>query len=434
MKNRFFAVALCLVLMFSTASLTSCLLPDLGTGAGSSTINYSKEDLDAVVNEILKDRMETNFDINNITVNSNEPSSLIAASKGVLSSVSVYSTFTVKTYVGFGPIRDWGTTESKAAGSGVIFRMSEEDKISGNAYIITNYHVVYNAEATSENQIASKIELYLYGMEKEKYAIPAEYVGGSMMYDIAVLKVSASDVLRKSNAIEATFADSDDVTILETAIAIGNPEASGISATVGHINVDSEYVEMVLPDEQTLSEMRLMRIDTAVNGGNSGGGLFNERGEVIGIVNAKITSSTIDNIGYAIPSNVARLVAENVIYYESTGAERAKRGTIGITLSSDPDSYTSYDKETGKVHIIEKVVIANINKGSLADGKLQVGDQILLLQIGENAPYTVTRYFNVVERMLGARVGDTVVFTIVRGGEQMQVSFTITEASLSNII
>ena len=433
MKNRILATALCLALIFSALSLSSCFLLDAGTG-GSSTINYSKEDLDAVVNEILKDRLETNFDINSITVNSSEPSSLIAASKGVLSSVSVYSTFTVKTYVGFGPIRDWGTTETTAAGSGVIFQMSSEDKISGNAYIITNYHVVYNAEATSKNHIADKIELYLYGMEKEKYAIPATYVGGSMMYDIAVLKVSASDVLRKSNAIEATFADSDDVTILETAIAIGNPEASGISATVGHINVDSEYVEMVLPDEQTVSEMRLMRIDTAVNGGNSGGGLFNERGEVIGIVNAKITSSTIDNIGYAIPANVARLVAENIIHYEATGSECGKRGTIGITLSSDPDSYTSYDKETGKVHIIEKVVIADVNKGSLADGKLQVGDEILLLKIGENEPHTVTRYFNVVERMLGARVGDTVVFTIVRGTEQMELSFTITEASLNDII
>lgn len=434
MKKKILSAVLLFAVVFSAFGMSSCLIPDMTSNTGAPSINYSKEDLDAVVNEILTDRLQTNFDVNNITINSSEPSSLIAASKGVLSSVSVYSTFTVKTYIGFGPIRDWGTTEATAAGSGVIFRMSEADKMSGNAYIITNYHVVYNAEATSENHIADKIELYLYGMEKEKYAIPAEYVGGSMMYDIAVLKVSANDILRKSNAMQATFADSDDVTILETAIAIGNPEASGISATVGHINVDSEYVEMVLPDEQTLSEMRLMRIDTAVNGGNSGGGLFNERGEVIGIVNAKITSSTIDNIGYAIPSNVASLVAENIIYYESTGEECAKRGTIGITLSSDPDSYTSYDKETGKVHIIEKVVIADVNQGSLADGKLEVGDEILSLKIGENEAHNVTRYFNVVERMLGARVGDTVVFTIVRDGTQMDVSFTITEASLNNII
>ena len=434
MKNRIFATVLCLTLILSAASMSSCLLSGLSSTTGAPTINYSKEDLDAVVNEILSDRLETNFDVNNITVNSSEPSSLIAASKGVLSSVSVYSTFTVKTYVGFGPIRDWGTTETKAAGSGVIFRMSEADKISGDAYVITNFHVVYNAEATSKNHIADKIELFLYGMEKDKYAIPAEYVGGSMMYDIAVLKVNASDVLRKSNAMEATFADSDEVTILETAIAIGNPEASGISATVGHINVDSEYVEMVLPDEQTVSKMRLMRIDTAVNGGNSGGGLFNERGEVIGIVNAKITSSTIDNIGYAIPSNIARLVAENVIDYESTGDECAKRATVGITLASEPDSYTYYDQQTGKVHIIEKVVIADVTNNSFAQGKLQVGDEILMLQIGDNDAHSVTRYYNVVERMLGARVGDTVVFTILRGGEQMEVSFTITEDYLSNIL
>ena len=432
MKSKIYPLLLCFVLLFSCVMFASCeFSPE--NNQPVEVIEYSKEDLEELLNEILTDRTETNFNVNDIVINSSEPSSLIAASKGLLSSVSIHSTFTVKSYVGFGPIRDWTTEEVQAAGSGVIFKMSEEDKISGNAYIITNYHVVYNASSMEDNHIASKIELFLYGMEKEKYAIPAEYVGGSMLYDIAVLKVRANDILRKSSAIEATFADSDEVTILETAIAIGNPEASGISATVGHVNVDSEYVTMTLADDMTVSDMRLMRIDTAVNGGNSGGGLFNERGEVIGIVNAKIVSSTIDNIGYAIPSNVARLVAENIIYYENTGDECAKRSTIGITLFADTNSHTIYDTETGKVHIIEEVVIAKIEEDALVEGKLQVGDIITSIKIGDNDAVAVTRNFNVVERMLSARVGDAIVYEIIRDGVEMSISFVITEGCVVDI-
>jgi serine protease Do len=180
--------------------------------------------------------------------------------------------------------------------------------------------------------------------------------------------------------------------------------------------------------------MRLMRIDTAVNGGNSGGGLFNERGEVIGIVNAKIVSSTIDNIGYAIPSNVARLIAENIIHYENTGSECAKRSTIGITLSADTNSHTIYDTETGKVHIIEEVVIAEITKNSLVEGKLQLGDIITSIKIGDGEALAVTRNFNVVERMLAARAGDTVVFEIIRNGSAISVSIEITADCVVDIV
>ena len=435
MKKKILFLILTLVLALSCATLVSCYIigGDDTEERPIEVIEYSKEDLEELLNQLLSDRTETNFDVNDIVINSSEPASLLAASKGLLSTVSIHSTFLVKTYVGFGPIREWTTEEVKSAGSGVIFKMSEEDKISGNAYIITNYHVVYHASSMEDNHIASKIELFLYGMEKEKYAINAEYVGGSMYYDIAVLKVRASDILRKSNAIEATFADSDEVTILETAIAIGNPEASGISATVGHVNVDSELVPMTLADDVTVADMRLMRIDTAVNGGNSGGGLFNERGEVIGIVNAKIVSSTIDNIGYAIPSNVAKLVAENILYYAKEGTECVKKATIGITLSDDTNSHTVYDPETGKVHIIEEVVVADIRKGSLADGKVLIGDIITSIKIGNADPITVTRNHNVVERMLAARVGDTVVLEILRNGEVMTLSFVITTTSLNDI-
>ena len=433
MKTKILSLLLCLTLLCTSGLLTSCGFFTEDTNEPPiEIVEYSKEDLEALLNQIIGERTETNFNVNDIVINSKEPSSLLAAAKGLLSTVSIVSTFQVKQYIGFGPIRDWVTDEAKAAGSGVIFRMSEEDKISGTAYIITNYHVIYNASSTAEDGIASKIQLFLYGMEKAKYAIDAEFVGGSMRYDIAVLKVKASDILRKSNAVEATFVNSDEVSILETAIAIGNPEADGISATVGHINVDSEYVEITLADDMTLANMRLMRIDTAINGGNSGGGLFNAQGEVIGIVNAKIVSSKIDNIAYAIPSNVARFIAENIIDHSESG-KCAKKAKIGITLSSDPNSYSVYDPETGKVHIVEEVVFADITKNSLAEGKLEIGDIVTAIQIGNHDKIEVTRNYNITERMFLARVGDIVVLDIVRDGVAMSISITVTESSITNI-
>jgi serine protease Do len=236
-------------------------------------------------------------------------------------------------------------------------------------------------------------------MEKEKYAIPAEYVGGSMLYDIAVLKVRANDILRKSNAIEATFADSDDVTILETAIAIGNPEASGISATVGHINVDSEYVTMTLADDSTLADMRLMRIDTAVNGGNSGGGLFNERGEVIGIVNAKIVSSTIDNIGYAIPSTtVVKCINDLKDHGYITG-----RARLGVTVNTK-------QYQVSWIQTLTVIQVAEISEnGSAAKSGLQVGD-ILIRFEGKD----MTSFEILSQQLTKYSVGDTVKLTVLR--------------------
>ena len=231
----------------------------------------------------------------------------------ILSAVSIRCGFYENQYAWNGAVT--GTKETASAGSGVIYKL---DKENGDAYIITNYHVVFNGNSTTG--ISDRIYVYLYGMEMmnsdgNTYAIPAAYVGGSMNYDIAVLKITGSEILKNSNAVEATVANSDEVSILDTAIAIGNPGAAGLSATSGCINVDSEEITVGFDTASgTVSvTLRVMRTDAAVNSGNSGGGLFNEKGELIGIVNAKDADDSVDNIGYAIPSNIARAIADNAI-------------------------------------------------------------------------------------------------------------------------
>ena len=365
--------------------------------------------------------------VNNINITVEGSNDVVSASRSVLSTVSVECTFNTKYYYYFPYAQTVNKTET-ASGSGVVYKL---DKDAGEAYVITNYHVVYHNYSTADNKIADQINLYLYGMEYEKYAIPATYVGGSMAYDLAVLKVENSDVIKTANVIAAGVANSDEVSLLETAIAIGNP--GGISATAGYINVDSEYMAMLAPDKVTNIELRVIRTSAPVNPGNSGGGLYNAEGELIGIVNAKSAEESTDNKGYAIPSNVAKYVADNIIYYcDETDNECVKKAIVGIDVGIAA-SRTEYDEESGKITKLETVVVTEVAAGGAAFGKLKAGDVINTLTVGGNQ-YQITRDFQVIDLMINARVGDTVTFGITRSGAETSVSIEITEAMLNDII
>ena len=159
---------------------------------------------------------------------------------------------------------------------------------------MTNYHVVYDAQ----RGVSQDIDVYLYGSETADGAISAKYVGGALSYDIAVIRIVANPKLMESIAVEATLADSDEVQVLDSVIAIGNALGKGISATVGSINVTSEYLTMMGADEKTEVTFRVMRTDAAVNSGNSGGGLFNSKGELVGINFDRTWRSTMSDIEF----------------------------------------------------------------------------------------------------------------------------------------
>ena len=347
-----------------------------------------------------------------------------AANKGLRSAVSVYATFTVNGY--------WGsTTTGTSAGSGVIYRFNEE---TGSAFIITNYHVVYNSASVTKDGISDEIAIFLYGMESSEYAIPATYVGGSMNYDIAVLYVAENPIMQtaaKNRSVAAvTIADSDQVQVGTTAIAIGNPESSGISVTTGIVSVDSEYIGMTGSDGKSTVSFRVIRIDTAVNSGNSGGGLFNGNGDLIGIVNAKVTASDVENIGYAIPSNIARAIADNIVdYCFGKECKTVMRGILGISIGVSGLT-TSYDPETGILRKYERVVVAEVVSGGLGSEILVVGDIVKAISVGEKT-VEVTRQHHLIDLMLEVRVGDTVTITVERDGEEMTVQTVITEACLT---
>ena len=351
-----------------------------------------------------------------------------ATNKALCSAVSVYSKFTVRS--GY-----YNQKENLlATGAGVIYSTDQTNNI---AYIVTNYHVVYEVTSIESSKIANEIYLYQYGADisikkddnkKDSNnaaplitfggdAIKATYIGGSMNYDIAVLKVNLSTLLAvNENARAVDLADGYGVT--DTAIAIGNPEGSGISVTKGIVNVDSEHIEMTAVDKISTVNFRVMRVDAAINGGNSGGGLFNDKGELIGIVNAKIESSEIDNMGYALPVDNITKVANNIIdnFKNENKAVGVKKIILGITTMGTNSKF-EYDPITGSGKLTEETMIYKVNEGSIAEQKqLQAGDIITAVAIGSTEnKIELTRSFQLGEILLNVREGDEVYLYYTRG-------------------
>ena len=442
MKQKLFwraSVLLLALILISTVSLTSCsllldpsysdILDSVDTDGLSSDTEVGAEDNDS------KEDAVQNVTNNTVTITGNEDNITYATACGLRSAVSVYCTFSATS----GGTSYWNPTPSTysyyTTGSGIIYRLEND----GSAFVVTNHHVVYDASSNTENGISDKIYVYLYGMENQAYAIPATYVGGSASYDIAVLRVEKSDVLKDAiasgSASAVSVGDSDGVVPGMTTIAIGNPSASdgelgGLSVTQGIVSVDSEYITKTANDGSGEITVRVIRTDAPVNSGNSGGGMFNGKGELIGIVNAKISSSSVENIGYAIPSNVVRAVADNIIdYCYGTDCESVMRGILGITVETTACS-TEYDTETGLIVKRETVGVYAVNAGGLGDGMLKVGDTVKAITVGERT-VTVTRQYHLIDAMLDVRVGDSVSMVIIRDGEEMTVNTTITEDCLT---
>ena len=201
----------------------------------------------------------------------------------------------------------YGSQVSSGAGSGVI--------MSSDGYILTNYHVISGA---------SKIKV----TTSNNKSYTATVVGYKKSNDIAVLKINATGLKA------VTFADSSKIKQGQATYAVGNPEGTfANSITSGIISATSRTISISLDDDSssdnsqqngnswfsqqsstsTTVKLNVIQTDAAVSPGNSGGGLFNASGELIGIVNAKSSDSDSEGLGFAIPSNTALSVAKDII-------------------------------------------------------------------------------------------------------------------------
>ncbi len=328
-------------------------------------------------------------------------------------------------------------------GAGVIYEMGET-----YSYIVTNYHVIYYAGSNTSDKIARKITIFQYGTSEQVYttdeedlqgypiskygygAIDAEYVGGAMRYDLAVLKVKTAD-LKTYNPHATAVTLASDYEIGETAIAIGNAEGLGFGATSGIISVESEIIEMEAADEATICQFRVMRVDAAVNSGNSGGGLFDINGHLLGIVNAKVVSSDVDNIAYALPYDNVTAVANNIIYhYEQTNMpSKVKKLVLGITVEPQ-NMHAIYDPITNRTTLTEDIVITKMELGVGSQIGLHLGDIIKSISIN-NSTYSLTRYHQLGDLLLNVRPGDKVIFTVDRNGTNRDFGITDSDGVLA---
>ncbi len=375
--------------------------------------------------------------------------------RSLLSSVQVTAAFT-ETSSNTGGYPFWqqgGTTQSYISqGSGVIIDVNKDE---GDMYVVTNCHVIYSS--TADETYSTDVDVYLYGNGYTVYtgddgnnylddtnAISATIIGASLTYDIAVLKVDDSDVVKSSSVVAADWSTDEDVYVGQTVYAIGNAAGGGISATDGIVCVDSEEISLDMYDTTSTSDdftYRTIRTSVPIYSGNSGGGLFNTDGKLVGIINSKTTAASSgeysDNISHALPAaNVRRVVQSMIDRYEDSGAATygVYKAQLGVTVQSE--SSTAYmNNDTNLVEIVEEITVQSVSAGSLADGNLQADDRIVSIKITSSDDTVkeeaqVTRLYNVSEILLSAREGDTVTIKVVRSGEERSFSMTVTSDSL----
>lgn len=336
-------------------------------------------------------------------------------------------------------------TRSLSMGSGVIYQVG-----STYSYIITNHHVVYLEESLTENKISDEIYIYQYGMNNSidtnstntdyiysENAVKCEYVGGTNKYDIAILKCLTSDLkLNNPNVKAAEF--TTEYSIAEEVIAVGNPLGYGISATQGIISVESETIPLY-HDDTHYSNYRVMRIDAAVNGGNSGGGLFNSDGKLIGIVNAKTASSDVDNMAYAIPALIATRIADNVILNHIATEKIANPTQCLFGISYTTVNFTTeLDKTTNKIITYNQGKVESVGENSLASSLgFQKGDLLKSATIKHNSTvttYTFKQAHEFPDLTLLLQAGDGISIVVERNGTDVTLgdyqNFTIKTENL----
>ena len=291
----------------------------------------------------------------------------------------------------------YNTMESR--GAGVIYqvkRYSTDPEAAaynkGIIYFVTCYHVVSGYASSSKTSVWVMLPTSLQ-------PLPVKVLAYSAHYDVAVLKCETND-------IEATLAGSKPVRVFDSVytslgeriFAIGNPLSSGLSITEGLVSQVNTEIKIGTNSYYT----RALQISAEINPGNSGGGLFNARGEFLGLVQAKRHSSTSDDqtftvvgMSYAIPSSIVCGVADKLI----EGNSKPKRVTLGVTFKHDVSLGKGFPiyEYNGENRQIEQygVVVESVQSGSVAYGKLAVGDRIESIEFyleGSDEPMRVTMF------------------------------------------
>ena len=277
----------------------------------------------------------------------------------------------------------FGSYVQSGAGSGVI--------ISEDGYILTCAHVVSGANTIT-------VELN----DGTEYA--ATIVGSDSSSDIAVIKIDATGLTA------ATLGNSDNLAVGETVVAVGNPMGT-LSGTVtdGIVSAVNRAVEV------EGNEMNLIQTDAAISPGNSGGGLFNTNGELIGIVNAKYSDEDAEGLGFAIPVNTMKTVVQDLL----ENGYVTGRPALGITVITVGDVQTAMQYGVSSLG----VYVNSVDAGSGAEAAgMKAGDRIVSIgtQLVESTD-------DVTNALKSYNVGDVVEVQVDRGRELITLQVTLGE-------
>lgn len=278
------------------------------------------------------------------------------------------------------------STSSAVAGSGFI--------ISSDGYILTNYHVIEYAAT-----YGYELSVMLY----DGTSYDAEIIGYEADNDVAVIKINAEGLK------PVTFGSSDNMKVGETVYAIGNPLGElEFTMTTGSISALDRYVTT---DSNT--SINMFQIDAAVNSGNSGGPVYNSKGEVIGIVTAKYSSTGVEGLGFAIPIDDAVNISSQLIEQGYV----SNKAYLGVNVQDITETYSYY------LNLPQGAYVYSVNDGSCAQAAgLKVGD--VITAVGD---HKVESTSDLKSALLNFSAGDITTITVYRSGESIKLNITFDE-------
>ena len=301
----------------------------------------------------------------------------------------------------YGTQQTGGELATASEGSGVIYKNE-----NGYAYIVTNYHVIAKSQ---------ELEVLLADGTREK----AELVGSDQWTDLAVIRIANTNV-----TTVAEFANSDEVEVGQTAIAIGSPLGSefATSVTQGIVSATNRSVATdVDGDGQEDWVVTAIQTDAAINPGNSGGALINSAGQVIGINSMKISKSSVEGMGFAIPSNEVAAIIKQL---ETNG--KITRPALGISMVNLSSVNERVIEQLNLPRDVKNgVVIAEVMaKGSAKAAGLQAYDVIV-----EMDGQKIQGIQNLRKVLYSHKVGDKMEVTYYRNGQKQTTTISLTETN-----
>ena len=321
--------------------------------------------------------------------NENSTTQAVDKVKDAVVSVITYSSNSQNSLLGSDET-DTNSEQVYSEGSGVIYK-----KEGDTAYLVTNTHVINGAK---------KVDIRLADGTK----VPGEIVGSDTYSDIAVVKIAADKV-----TTVAEFGDSSQLTVGETAIAIGSPLGSEYANTVtqGIVSSLNRNVSLKSEDGQAIST-NAIQTDTAINPGNSGGPLINIQGQVIGITSSKIASNggtSVEGLGFAIPANDVINIIKQL---EKDG--KVTRPALGIHMVNLSNlSTTDLQKLKLPGNVTSGVAVRSVQKNMPANGHLQQYD--VITKIDDKAISSTTELQSA---LYSHSIGDEMTVTYYRNGKE----------------